>query len=126
MSNDPYTAQTRHLLGIVARNARQRLAGEDATQLFVTRQDISDSLDVLYYVQQHHPELLDSEARNPARQPGLPASCQWTKLPAGGWQVCCNDREIWWNSTPDFCHRCGKPVLQFSEPPSAQPNTMAT
>ena len=34
--------------GIIARNALQRLAGEEATQAFFTAQDIKDSLEILY------------------------------------------------------------------------------
>lgn len=44
--------QSRKLRGIVARNALQRLAGEEAKQMFVTAEDIKDSLDVLYEWQQ--------------------------------------------------------------------------
>jgi hypothetical protein len=38
----------RKLCGIIARNALQRLRGEDATELYVTADDIKDSLEVLY------------------------------------------------------------------------------
>ena len=36
------------LRAIIARNALQRLRGEDATELYVTADDIKDSLEVLY------------------------------------------------------------------------------
>jgi hypothetical protein len=34
------------LRGIIARNAKQRLAGEDAKEMFITRTDIKRSLDI--------------------------------------------------------------------------------
>lgn len=36
------------LRGIIARNAMQRLKGEAATEMYVTPEDIKDSLEVLY------------------------------------------------------------------------------
>jgi hypothetical protein len=36
------------LRGIIARNAMQRLKGEDATEMYVTANDIRDSLEILY------------------------------------------------------------------------------
>ena len=36
------------LRGIIARNAMQRLKGEDATEMFVTANDVRDSLEILY------------------------------------------------------------------------------
>lgn len=41
-------AEIKWLRGIIARNAMQRLKGEDATEMFVTANDIRDSLEILY------------------------------------------------------------------------------
>ena len=43
--------QLAKMKGIIARNAMQRLKGEDATEMYVTPEDINDSLDVLYEYQ---------------------------------------------------------------------------
>lgn len=43
------------LCGIIARNAMQRLKGEDAAEMYVTADDIRESLEVLYEWQRNHP-----------------------------------------------------------------------
>ena len=41
-------AEIKWLRGIISRNAMQRLKGEDATEMYVTANDIRDSLEILY------------------------------------------------------------------------------
>lgn len=41
-------AELTKLRGIIARNAMQRLKGEDAIEMYITADDIKDSLEVLY------------------------------------------------------------------------------
>jgi hypothetical protein len=41
-------AEIKWLRGIIARNATQRLKGEDAAEMYVTANDIRDSLEILY------------------------------------------------------------------------------
>lgn len=41
-------ADNHRLRGIIARNALQRLRGKDATELYVTAEDIKESLEILY------------------------------------------------------------------------------
>ena len=43
--------EIKRLEGIIARNALQRLAGEDGDRMHVTLQDIEDGLDILYKYQ---------------------------------------------------------------------------
>jgi hypothetical protein len=47
-STSELPAELDRLRGIIARNAMQRLRGEDATELYITADDIKDSLEVLY------------------------------------------------------------------------------
>ena len=49
-----YLPQFAKLKGIIARNAMQRLKGEDATEMYFTPDDIKDSLEVLYEWQRNH------------------------------------------------------------------------
>ena len=62
-----YLPQLAKLKGIIARNAMQRLKGEDATELYITPDDIKDSLEVLYEYQRNHQndELSDRREKNP-------------------------------------------------------------
>jgi hypothetical protein len=41
-------AENEKMRGIIARNTLQRLRGEDATKLYVTADDIKESLEILY------------------------------------------------------------------------------
>lgn len=47
-ANNPHSAEIKWLRGIIARNAMQRLKGEDATEMYVTANDIRDSMEILY------------------------------------------------------------------------------
>jgi hypothetical protein len=55
------------LRDIIARNALQRLRGEDATELYVTADDIKDSLEVLYAWQASKSPNDPSSATRPTR-----------------------------------------------------------